>query len=62
MLEEVYVSSQGDERVQFLRSRLASFREIERLNSTSADYEENCMAEPHTTTYKNDHIRCCGTL
>ncbi|PWA77807.1 hypothetical protein CTI12_AA220940 [Artemisia annua] len=54
MLEEVSVSSQGEERVQLLRRWLASLREIERLDSGSADYDEKYVEDPHTATYRND--------
>ena len=54
MLEEVSVSSQGEERIQLLRRWIASLREIEKLDSSSADYDEKYVEEPHTTTYRND--------
>nr|GEX22326.1 hypothetical protein [Tanacetum cinerariifolium] len=54
MLEEVAVSSQGEERVQLLRRWLASLKEIERLDSGSAEYDEKYLEEPHTATYRID--------
>ena len=73
MLEEVSVSSQGEERVQLLRRWLASLKEIERVDSGSADYDEKYVEEPHTATYRNDssgksdvvsrkNIICCSPI
>ncbi|KAL4576533.1 hypothetical protein LXL04_012628 [Taraxacum kok-saghyz] len=54
MLEEVSVSSKGEDRVQLIRSWLVSLQEIERQNAASAqNNNEQHSKEPHTPIDKN---------
>ncbi|KAI3705374.1 hypothetical protein L1987_75610 [Smallanthus sonchifolius] len=53
-LEEISVSSQGEERVQLLRRWVASLREIESLNAGSAYNDEKSSDETYTSIDKND--------
>ncbi|KAI3809409.1 hypothetical protein L1987_25381 [Smallanthus sonchifolius] len=53
-LEEISVSSQGEERVQLLRRWVASLREIESLNAGSAENDEKSSDETYTSIDKND--------
>ncbi|XP_076890140.1 uncharacterized protein LOC143541126 isoform X2 [Bidens hawaiensis] len=53
-LEELSVSSQGEERVQLLKIWLVSLREIERLNAGSAENNEKNLDETCTSVHKSD--------
>lgn len=52
-LEEVSVSSKGEERVQLLRRWLVSLREIERQNAVSTENDEKNSKEICTPNDKN---------
>ncbi|XP_024995682.1 protein MLP1 homolog [Cynara cardunculus var. scolymus] len=56
-LEEVSVSSNGEERVQLLRRWLEELRKIERLNAGSAENDEKNAEKPHTSSDENDSLQ-----